>query len=403
MRMERPSPVIRIFPMVVFLSIVISVLAGIHYYFWLRLVSQASLPAPWRQLATAAIVLLGVSLPTVMVVGRLYPPEQVRWFAIIAYLWMGTLLFVLLTLGLGDLIRWFLLRLGPAELQLHDPARRLALSRVIGGGALVVSFGLGALAWQRATRPLVVKKVEIPLDGLPPSLDGFTIVQVTDIHIGPTLGREFIEEIVEKTNALKPDFVAITGDLVDGSVENLRDKIAPLANLQSRFGTFFVTGNHEYYSGVNDWIEFLSHHRVRTLHNERVVLERDGGQICVAGIDDSTGHGVPGHGPDIKKTLARHPDYIPVVLLAHQPKAVTQAAAHSVKLQLSGHTHGGQIWPWRYLVYLQQPYLEGLHNHEGTQLYVSPGTGYWGPPMRLGTTAEITHIVLRSASPSPQK
>lgn len=399
--MERPNLVIRIFPMVVFLSIVVSVLAAIHYYFWLRLVSQAALPAPWRQLATAVIVLLGLSLPTVMVVGRLFAPEQVRWFAVVAYLWMGLLLFVLLTLGVGDIVRWLLLRLGPAELQLHDPARRMALSRLVGGGAVVISLGLGALAWQRATRPLTVKRVEIPMQGLPPALDGFSIVQLTDIHIGPTLGREFIEEIVEKTNALKPDFVAITGDLVDGSVANLQDKIAPLADLHSRFGTFFVTGNHEYYSGVNDWIEFLSHHRVRTLHNERVVLERDGGQICVAGIDDPTGRGVPGHGPNLKKTLATHPDYIPVVLLAHQPKAVMEAANFNVKLQLSGHTHGGQIWPWRYLVYLQQPYLEGLHNHEGTQLYVSTGTGYWGPPMRLGTSAEITQIILRAPKAAP--
>jgi predicted MPP superfamily phosphohydrolase len=243
---------------------------------------------------------------------------------------------------------------------------------------------------------LAVRRLEIELPRLPEALAGTKIVQITDIHVGPTIGRSFIEELVRRCNALEPDVVAITGDLVDGSVDQLGEAVAPLAELKARHGVFFVTGNHEYYSGAEEWVAELRRLGVRVLRNERVSIGHGEHSFDLAGIDDHHAHGMaPGHGPDLPRALAGRDPGRELVLLAHQPAAVREAARHGVGLQLSGHTHGGQIWPFSYLVRLQQPYLAGLAREGDTQIYVSCGTGYWGPPMRLNAPAEITEIILQ--------
>jgi hypothetical protein len=191
--------------------------------------------------------------------------------------------------------------------------------------------------------------------------------------------------------------VAITGDLVDGSVDELREQVAPLASLKSRQGVYFVTGNHEYYAGVNEWLAHLPTLGVRVLRNERVAVGDGTHTFDLAGVDDWSARGMPGHGPDLARAVEGRDAARELVLLAHQPRAIHEAAKHGVGLQLSGHTHGGQIWPWNFAVKLQQPYVAGLARHsKDTQLYVSRGTGYWGPPMRLGAPAEITRIRLRA-------
>jgi predicted MPP superfamily phosphohydrolase len=243
---------------------------------------------------------------------------------------------------------------------------------------------------------IAVKRVTVAVPKLAPGLDGFRIVQLSDVHVGQTIGKGFIEALVAQVNALQPDLIAITGDLVDGSVEHLADAVAPLAGLKARHGVFFVTGNHEYYSGVAEWLPFLTGLGIRVLRNERVAVGHDGMAFDLAGVDDWLADGL-GHGPDLPKALAgRDPDR-PVVLLAHQPRAIFEAARLGVALQLSGHTHGGQIFPFNFLVGLQQPYVSGLHRHGDCQIYVSRGTGYWGPPMRVGAPAEVTCIALVSA------
>lgn len=199
---------------------------------------------------------------------------------------------------------------------------------------------------------------------------------------------------MRRTNALEPDVIAITGDLVDGTVEDLREHVAPLAGLRAKHGVYFVTGNHEYYSGVDAWIAELSRIGVRVLRNERVEIRVGDDAIDLAGVDDFSARRVPGHGPDLKRALEGRDPARELILLAHQPRAIEEASRLGVGLQLSGHTHGGQIWPWTYLVYLQQPYVSGLHRHGDAQVYVSRGTGYWGPPMRLGADAEITKLTL---------
>jgi predicted MPP superfamily phosphohydrolase len=218
------------------------------------------------------------------------------------------------------------------------------------------------------------------------------------MHLGPTYGKKWTQKVVDLSNSLKPDLVAITGDLIDGSVEQLREDVAPLAGLKSKDGTFFVTGNHEYYFDAASWIEHLQTLNMTVLVNQRVRVQRAGAALDIAGVGDQTGLRMPpGGGTDIPRALQGRDKSHPCVLLAHQPRVIEEAFRQGVDLVLAGHTHGGQIWPFNFLVYLQQPYVKGLHNHKGTQIYVSQGTGTWGPPIRLGTHAELTQIVLRSA------
>jgi predicted MPP superfamily phosphohydrolase len=276
----------------------------------------------------------------------------------------------------------------------QDPERRTFLGRMIAGGiaGAAVFTGIGGLIHARGFR---IRTVNVPLAKLPAAASGYVIAQITDLHIGPLIGRDYVESVVRETNAVGADVIVITGDLVDGSVDGLRDHIAPLANLKARDGVFFVTGNHEYYSGADSWIAHLDTLGIRTLRNERVDIR---GLFDLAGVDDAKAQGMaPGHGQDVARAVAGRDASKAVVLLAHQPKTINEAAVAGVDLQLSGHVHAGQIVPFNWLAHLDQPYLEGLHRHGETWIYVSPGTGYWGPPMRVGTTSEITRVVLTNA------
>jgi predicted MPP superfamily phosphohydrolase len=378
-----------------FLLVVLTIVGGVHFYLWARLVRDTQLPLPIRTWATAALVALAVSLPATFVVMRRLSPEVARLLAWPGFVWMG-LMFLAFTLVLaGDIVRLLVKvgsKLASGDL---DPGRRLLLARMLGGGAAVGAGVVGALALRRALARVEVKEVDVRLPRLAAAHDGTTIVQLTDLHVGPTIGRAFIEDIVRRTNELRPDVVAITGDLVDGSVESLRHAVEPLRELKARHGVYFVTGNHEYFSGAGPWIAELQRLGIRVLRNERVSVGGAGG-FDVAGIDDHSA-GRLGEAPsDLGRALEGRDPTRAVVLLAHQPRAIFEAARLGVDLQLSGHTHGGQIWPFTYLVKLQQPYVAGLHRHGATQIYVSPGTGYWGPPMRLGTRAEITRVTLRA-------
>jgi hypothetical protein len=388
-----------------FVVVALLVVTAIHCYLWLRLVRDAQLPAPWRQIGKWAVILLGASLPLGMALTRAVPFPVSRWLSLLPYIWMGAMVLVFFLLLGADLLR--LVATGAARLIGSgdfpaDPSRRLALSRFVAGAAGLAATGLSGIAVARAMGEVEVRRVEVVLSRLPRALDGFRVVQLTDLHIGLTLGREFVERVVERTRGLRPDLVAITGDLVDGTPDQLRDEVAPLAGLSAPLGVFFVTGNHEYYSGAKEWMPVLEGFGIRVLRNERVTVERAGASFQLAGIDDHNARGMAdGHGPDLGKALAGRDPATEVVLLAHQPRAVEEASALDVGLVLSGHTHGGQLWPWNHLVRLQQPYVKGLHRHgqTRTQIYVSQGTGFWGPPMRLGTRGEITEIILR-ASPT---
>ena len=379
----------------VFLGIVMTVTGLVHYYLWSRLVRAPEWPAPWTNVGLWMIVALALSIPGGFIASRVLPPQMTTPLAWIAFVWMGAMFIALMLLLPTELVRLAAGWLARGD-EVASPERRVMISRWIAGSVMAGTAGLSAFSVVTALRRVDVKNVRVPIAGLAPGLEGFSIAQLTDVHVGSTIRRQFIEQLVETTNALEPDVIAITGDLVDGSVADLREHIAPLAELRARHGVFFVTGNHEYYSGAEAWIAHLGSLGIVVLANERVSLEHDGEVIDIAGVHDWSA-GRFGDGPDMHAALADKPDDRRVVLLAHQPKHIDEARAHGVDLQLSGHTHGGQIFPFNYFVRLQQPFVQGLHQLGQTALYVSPGTGYWGPPMRLGIPAEITHLALRRA------
>jgi uncharacterized protein len=243
-------------------------------------------------------------------------------------------------------------------------------------------------------------RVDVPIADLPAALHGFTLAQISDVHVGPTIRQDYLQRIVTRVNALGADVVAITGDLVDGRVAELAPHVAPLAGLQSRHGTFFVTGNHEYYSGAHAWIIELRRLGLTVLLNEHVVLRHGvlAESLILAGVTDfSAGHFDTAHASDPHAALLGSPAGAVRVLLAHQPRSAVAAAKAGFDLQLSGHTHGGQFWPWNLFVRFQQPFTAGLNRLEGLWVYTSRGTGYWGPPKRFGAASEITVLRLVAA------
>ncbi len=266
--------------------------------------------------------------------------------------------------------------------------------------AVVISSVLVTLwGFVNARRTARVVRVDVPVAGLPSALDGFTIAQISDVHVGPTIKRPYVEAIVDAVNRLEVDVVAITGDLVDGSVRDLADDVAPLAGLRSREGSFFVTGNHEYYSGADAWVRELRRLGLFVLMNEHVVVRRGDAALVVAGITDfGAGHFDRAQASDPRAALAGSPNAAALrILLAHQPRSAAAAESAGFDLQLSGHTHGGQFWPWNLFVPLQQPFTAGLHRWRRMWVYTSRGTGYWGPPKRIGAPSEITVLRLVGA------
>jgi uncharacterized protein len=249
-------------------------------------------------------------------------------------------------------------------------------------------------------RPGIVE-IKIPVVDLPHALHGFSIAQISDVHVGPTIKRGFVEGIVRRTNELKADMIAVTGDLVDGSVQQLSTHTAPLAGLKARHGAYFVTGNHEYYSGERAWTEEIRRLGLRVLKNEHVVLRHDGALLVLAGVTDYSAHHFdPAQRSDPAAALHGAPtDAGARVLLAHQPSSAMAAANAGFDVQISGHTHGGQFWPWNLFVHLFEPFSSGLHRLKNLWIYVSRGTGYWGPPNRFGVPSEITRIRLVPAAP----
>jgi predicted MPP superfamily phosphohydrolase len=383
----------------IFIMIVLTLVVGIHYYFWARLVRDPRLPAPWGAVASGALCLLAISMPAAMLTMRRFPSAG-HVLAWPAFIWMGLMFLLLVAISGADLVRFvaWIFRRG-AHGAVGDPERRAALARMAAGAVTALAGGVGALAVREALGPIAVKRVDVSLPRLPRAHDGFRIVQLTDVHVGPTIGRSFIEEIVRRTNALEPDLVAITGDLVDGTVADLGHAVAPLGELRARHGVYFVTGNHEYFSGAEPWLTELTRLGVRVLRNERVEIGAGTDAFDLAGVEDHSAERYGGLPPAeaMAQALGARDAQREVVLLAHQPRSFGEAARHGVGLQISGHTHGGQIWPFGLIVQLAQPFVAGLHRKGDSQIYVSRGTGYWGPPMRLGAPAEVTEILLRRA------
>ncbi|CAJ0713553.1 MULTISPECIES: metallophosphoesterase [Ralstonia] len=365
-----------------FLMTTVGLMAALHVYIGWRLLPDLG----WNGAGWAAgiifLLISTVMIPTGMAARFVIRPislaDRVSWFGALL-MGLFSSLFVL------TLLRDIALIVLPQAYR-HDSA------------LLVVALTLlvTLIGYVNARRIPRVARVTVPIAGLPAPLHGFTIAQITDLHVGPTIKRAYVAGVVDRLNALQPDVIAVTGDLVDGEVEVLRPHIAPLAGMSARHGVFAVTGNHEYYSGVGPWVSEFERLGMRVLMNEHAVLEHDGAPLVIAGVTDfSAGKFDTAHTSDPTRALAGSPSGVtPTILLAHQPRSAPAAAEAGFDLQLSGHTHGGQFWPWSLFVPLQQPFTAGLHKLGRLWIYTSRGTGYWGPPKRFGAPSEITLIRL---------
>lgn len=356
----------------------------LHAYVGARIAPD--LPAgPWPVLFVALVAASALLMPMGLLARRV---RTQPWSDRLA--WAGSL-------AMGLFSSLFVLTLGRDGLLVL--AWLASVPGIAGATAIAVPLLASAVTlwgFVNARRTAAVVAVDVPIDDLPAALHGFTIAQISDIHVGPTIKRPYLRRIVEAVNALDADMVAVTGDLVDGSVRELGAHVAPLATLVSRHGTFFVTGNHEYYSGAPAWVAELRRLGVRVLMNEHVVLEHGAASLVVAGVTDHSAHHFnPAERSDPHAAIAGAPAHATVrLLLAHQPRSAELAEQAGFHLQLSGHTHGGQFLPWNLFVRLQQPFTAGLNRLRGLWVYTSCGTGYWGPPKRFGAPSEITHLRL---------
>ena len=332
--------------------------------------------------------------------------DSVNFYFWIAYVSLGTSSFLFTFTLLRDIVlvliklyhRFKLTQKEKSKSSSKILDRKSFISEAFGKGIFFTSALFTGYGVHQARKTAERVKVEVPIENLPKEFDGFKITQATDIHIGLTIKRAYIEGIVETMNETSPDIVAITGDLVDGPVKQLYHHAEPLQELQSRFGNYFVTGNHEYYSGAIEWIKAVKKLGLIPLINEHTVIKKKTANLILAGVTDYTAHRIlPEHKTDPRVAITGCPAEGCKILLAHQPRSIFEAAECGYDLQISGHTHGGQFFPWNFIVQLVQPYTKGLHQHKKTWIYVSKGTGYWGPPVRVGVPSEITEIILRKA------
>lgn len=418
---------------------VLALLAGVHRYVWRRLIGDTTAKGSLaRRVGTVAAFVLPLLTVGAFVSSRSGVPFAVQQvLAWPGYLWLAALLYLTLALLVGEAVRPLLRRFlarraaarqaapvdvsagapavqvpaaaepGPATEDstrtdpapdteapappVADPSRRLFVARAVGGAAALAGLGTVGLGTYGVLRGPRTKRITVRLAGLPRSAHGFRIAMVSDIHLGPILGRAHTRRVVDAINATSPDLVAVVGDLVDGSVADLGPAAEPLAGLEARHGSYFVTGNHEYFSGAAEWVDHVRELGLHPLENARVEIAG----FDLAGVNDVAGES-EGQGPDFARALGDRDRGRASVLLAHQPVVIDDAVEYGVGLQLSGHTHGGQLWPGNLVAELANPTVAGYERYGDTQLYVSRGAGAWGPPVRVGAPSDITVVELAS-------
>ncbi|MEU0698060.1 metallophosphoesterase [Streptomyces niveus] len=438
--------------------VAVTLVAGAHYYIWRRLVRDTTAAGGTaRKAGTAVMILLPVLTVAGVGVGRAETPfalKQVLGWP--AYMWLATLLYLLLALLVGEAVRPVLRRVldrraaaredpqtapveepatvgapapsnapaapGPDADKGRDadkgadtekaggtdkgadtvtpeapaapapaPSRRLFVSRVVGGAAAAAALATVGYGASNVLSGPSVKRVTVPLAKLPRAAHGYRIAVVSDIHLGPLLGRAHAQRVVDTINSTNPDLVAVVGDLVDGTVADLGPAAEPLAGLRAKHGSYFVTGNHEYFGDAAEWVDHVRELGLHPLENARVEIAG----FDLAGVNDIAGE-EEGEGPDFEKALGGRDPARASVLLAHQPVVIHDAVKHGIDLQLSGHTHGGQMWPVNYIAQAANPTLAGLEQYGDTALYVTRGAGAWGPPVRVGAPADVTVVQLAS-------
>ncbi len=353
----------------------------------------------WQKVARAALAIFLLASCSVLLVYRsihLASGDVSGPLTLVTYIWLGVIS-IFLPLWIVVEFGWLVARIIQKIRKKTGFSQnvRLWIAREVYVVLIAVTLALSGLAIEGGLRAPVIQRVPIQI--------GFgqnkplRIVQLTDVHLSVLNGAPLFEEIVARVNSLEPDLVVITGDLVDGSVSSLADAAAPILKLKSKLGTYFVLGNHEYYSGSESWISHLDAMGIHILRNDSVTLSHNGEPFELIGVDDWAGGRRTGHFSDLKKAMANHQAGVPTILLSHQPQIVDEAAEAGIDVVLAGHTHAGQFWPWSIVVGLVMPYVQGLHHHlDRTWIYVSAGTMGWGPPFRLGSEREITLVELGS-------
>ena len=390
--------------MLIWIGVMASVLSLGFYYMGQRLIVPFSFPAPHRQVAWATLALMYL-IPFSSFFMVRFAEKYSGFYSWVGYIALGFLSFVFVFLLFRDavwLLGWGSQKLmaifsgSPAAV---DETKRLFLMQTTSLGVLGAASTLTAYGIYEARKKPGIVPVDIPIANLPEAFDGFRIVQISDIHAGLTIKRDFIETVAQEIESLKPDLIAFTGDMADGSVPHLQGDLEPLARVTAPFGKFFVTGNHEYYSGAEQWVAHARSMGYSVLMNEHRLISKNGASFVLGGVTDYSGGGFfPSHRSDPKKAFDGAPADQVRILLAHQPRSLFHIDGLNIDLVLMGHTHGGQFFPWNLVATIGQPFIKGLNKFgEKTWAYVSKGTGYWGPPVRVGARSEITVHTLRRA------
>jgi predicted MPP superfamily phosphohydrolase len=391
---------------IVFFVVVTSMWVGLHWLVGHRQIHRGRAYPLWLKRTIWVVIALLASVPLLAFFGRMLGLGDVAALQWTAYVLLGlsTLLItftviVELALAVVALRRRFATRSDPAAERPDMGERRQFFADVLNFGIVGGAAGLSAVGFAAARRVPRVVEVSVPVANLHPDLEGLRIVQLSDVHVGPTIRGTWLDKVVEVVNTLDADVVALTGDFVDGQVAKLGPELAALGRIRSTHGAFFVTGNHEYYWDGPAWCAAIQEFGPTVLINEHRCIEHGQAKLLVAGVTDpSAGGRAPGHTSDPAKAKAGAPAHDFSLLLAHQPKSIEAAAQVGFDLQLSGHTHAGQYFPGSVLIHLFQPYVSGLNRHgDNMQIYVSAGTGYWGPPNRAGSPSEITLLTLQRA------
>jgi uncharacterized protein len=352
----------------------------VHYLGYTRIIAHLHVSQKLKTLFKTLLILNMVAIVGYLLSRYLFSPPKILYFILSLSIGIGFIL--LLSLILYELLHW---------LQRHTPfdeGKRAFFKRSTDLGFLGLGGAYFSAAVIEGSKDPVVTFVTIDQNRF--QGNSYRIVQISDMHIGGLIDREFVSKSVAMINELQPDLIAITGDLSDAHVDQIKDAIDELRHLKSRYGTYYVTGNHEYFHSLEATMEHLKTLGIHVLENRSVPIN---GDFYIAGVYDLFGFRAEHHLPDIAQATHNIPKNVPTLLLAHQPKYVDFLGDFAPSVILSGHTHGGQVWPFHYLVKLAQPYTKGLYPlGDNRHIYVNSGIGFWGPPMRLGSNAEITCI-----------